>query len=514
MKLLATIANSLWVASSLPAWGRFRAALNQPGATQSIWLRGHLERNANCEFARRHKLASVCNYEDFARRVPLADYEQHEPWIDRIQRGEPRVLTSEPVTHLIPTSGSTGSRKLIPFTTGLQRDFNRAIGPWICDLAFQHPGMLGGPAYWSITPSVTKRELKTSDVPIGFEDDASYLGGARKWLVQAALAAPPELRLISDVEQFRYQTLLCLVRQRELRLISVWHPSFLALLLDALPAHWDKLLADSDNARELKHAEPRQPETIWPRLRLISCWGDAHAELALADLQRRFPRVHIQSKGLLATEAFVTIPFGGAHPVAVRSHFFEFMDERGMMRLVHELRAGETYEVVVTSSGGLWRYRLGDCVQVNGSVGKTASLRFVGRSGNVSDLCGEKLSEAFVTGMIQAIMKQVPTPLRFLMLAPEQDADGWHYTLYVEGDIDHQVIGEHLEGLLQANPHYAYCRTLGQLRAVRVFQIAGQGQETFLAVEAEGGRQLGAIKPCRLSRTTEWSRHFAGTHRH
>jgi fumarylacetoacetase len=62
-------------------------------------------------------------------------------------------------------------------------------------------------------------------------------------------------------------------------------------------------------AKELKAADPRRPEILWPVLKVISCWGDGPAELACAELQRRFPRTLVQPKGLLATEAFVTIPF-------------------------------------------------------------------------------------------------------------------------------------------------------------------------------------------------------------
>ena len=56
------------------------------------------------------------------------------------------------------------------------------------------------------------------------------------------MAVPDELRLVKDMEVFRYVTLLCLLRQRELRLISVWHPSFLTLLVDALSTNWQELL--------------------------------------------------------------------------------------------------------------------------------------------------------------------------------------------------------------------------------------------------------------------------------
>src|SRR5947207_2019874 len=97
-------------------------------------LRGYLQRNQSTAFGQEHGFGDINNYEQFARRVPLADYDSLQRWIERIVTGEPKVLCWEPVTHLIPTSGTTGGRKLIPFTAGLQREFNAAIGPWLFDL--------------------------------------------------------------------------------------------------------------------------------------------------------------------------------------------------------------------------------------------------------------------------------------------------------------------------------------------------------------------------------------------
>jgi len=473
-----------------------------------------LSRNADCAYGRAHGFASIRSYEEFARRVPLRSYDDIEPWIERIRRGEAGVLTSEPVTHLIPTSGSTGARKLIPFTAGLQREFDAAIGPWIADLGRQHPSILFGPAYWCITPVLQPMETELSAVPIGFADDASYLGGLKSRLVRAAMVAPKELGGITSMEEFRYATLLCLLRRRDLRLISVWHPSFLELLLDALPEHWEKLLTaihktKKCRARELEQANPRQPESLWPCLKVISCWGDAHAELALGDLRGRFPRTHIQPKGLLATEAFVTLPFRGGHPVAVCSHFFEFIDKAGMARLVHDLREGESYEVVVTTGGGLWRYRLGDQVQVTGFVGETPSLRFLGRNGGISDRCGEKLSERFVAQVIRDTIATFTAPPRFAMLAPDDFAGGLGYTLYLEGEC-HRGLAISLDNLLCRNLHYAWCRNLGQLEPSRVFQIERRGYETFVAYESSRGRRMGEIKPSALARDSGWSERFEG----
>src|SRR5215472_2128141 len=173
----ATIANSLWLASSLPAAARFRRSLKQPRLIQERLLMTLVAGNVGSAYGRRHEFGRIKTYKEFAENVPVVRYSDLAPWIERIQSGEQRVLTGGPVTHLVPTSGSSGARKLIPFNCGLQREFDQAVAPWIADLARQHPGVLFGPAYWSISPPPTRSEDSSSTVRIGFADDADYLGG-------------------------------------------------------------------------------------------------------------------------------------------------------------------------------------------------------------------------------------------------------------------------------------------------------------------------------------------------
>src|SRR5205085_4734172 len=117
---------------------------------------------------------------------------------------------------------------------------------------------------------------------------------------------------------------------------------------------------------------------IWPRLALISCWADAAAGQFLAELRQLFPEVEIQPKGLLATEGFVSFPLtdkpGAA--LALRCHFFEFEELGGRCRLAHELDRGGRYRVVVTTAGGLYRYQLGDEVEVVGFLHQCPLIRF------------------------------------------------------------------------------------------------------------------------------------------
>lgn len=260
-------------------------------------------------------------------------------------------------------------------------------------------------------------------------------------------------------------------------------------------------------AEQLKNADPTKPESIWPHLKIISCWGDGHAKLARDEIQRHFPSVFVQPKGLLATECAVTIPFCDSYPLAITSHFFEFADEQGQIFLAHELEKGKIYEVIVTTSGGLWRYRLQDQVEVTGFISKTPSLRFLRRTGNVSDQVGEKLSEYFVANVVQKALGE--TMVRFVLLAPDNNGLGCRYTLYVEGDVKEEV-SKRMEELLSANPHYAWCRKIDQLKPLKLFQIKANGYESFVVHQQLLGKRLGNIKPAVLSDNSGWSKVFSG----
>lgn len=508
MQLRSLLPNLAWCSASRPGHRGFVRSLRDPGRAQREILLGIVQRNADSAFGRAHGFAGIRSVRDFQQRVPLRAYEEFEPFVRRIRAGEPRVLTTEPVSRLIPSSGSTAAAKLVPHTAGLQREFNRAIGPWIVDLYRQRPSLMAGPAYWSITPAMHPPDAN-SQIPIGFEDDTNYLGGRWKRVVDATMAVPSSVSRLTDTRAFQRETLRALLRARELRLISVWHPSFLCLLLDHMESTWEELLAglgDSPRATALRHCDPRDRRAIWPRLGLISCWGDAHAAMHVPELRRRFPGVAIQPKGLLATEAFVSIPFRERMPVAIRSHFFEFLDERGSAHLAHELTEGATYSAVVTTGGGLYRYRLRDLVQVTGFVDATPSIRFLGPEDSISDLRGEKLSEGFVAQTLRDLFARCRWQPRFALLAPD---GGNAYTLFVE---DVPATGLRLDDALRQNPHYDLCRSLGQLAPARIFVVSHDAQRRYLERCQRVGQRLGNIKPRALSRLDGWADVFAGSY--
>jgi hypothetical protein len=485
------LANTLWAAVNLGAARRFTAALREPEAAQATWLRARLAKDAASVFGREHGFEGISDYAEFARRVPLRGWDEFAPWVERVRAGEVNVLGTGRVTHLAPTSGSSGARKLIPFTAGLQAGFSAAVGAWMNDLVRMRPGLLGGPSYWSVSPLAEDEDVG-GKVPVGFADDAEYLGGVQAWLVRRALAVPAELRHERNMEVFWRRTLIHLLARKDLRMISVWHPSFLELLLGAAERQWDEVCAgirDSGRVEELRRLGPKAWAQWWPVLRVISCWGDQAAEPGFLELQRKFPGVLVQAKGLLATEAVITIPWGGDYPLAVTAHFFEFIDKTGGVRRAHELELGKCYEVVVTNGGGLWRYRLGDVVECTGRMAATPTLRFLGRAGNVSDLCGEKLSEAFVGEVLRGLWSAGERPAHAVLRADEAG-----YVLEISG-VAKAGLGERIEAALSANPHYALARRLGQLACVRVV-VVGEDAARDMLLNQRG--RIGDRKPAVL----------------
>lgn len=551
MRRVSTVAaNGLWMLSTLPQSAAFHLAVRNVEQAQRQRLLEILRQSANTEFGRRYDFASIRTTAEFQARLPLLQYEDYQPWLERVGDGQPEVLTAEPVLLLEPTSGSTAATKLIPYTASLKAEFQHAIAVWIFDLFTHNPTLLGGQAYWSVSPVVRRDARTTGGIPIGFEEDGEYLSRWQHAMLNHILAVPSAVRWISEIESFRYVTLLFLLRSPSLRLISVWNPTFLSLLVARL-AEWGPQLAadiahgtlttptplaedidaqlrrqnvpDTRRARELASifqtttAPGERHARLWPRLRVISCWADAHAALYAQELARLFPQARIQGKGLLATEGFVSFPLekkNGA-ALAMRSHFYEFLPAQESdtpPKLAHELIAGNQYAVVLTTGGGLYRYQLHDQVEVTGFYGECPLLRFVGKANHIVDWFGEKLNAAHVSNIVTNVLGEL-TP-EFWLLACERTLTPPAYTLFIQASqmADGQLrqLAANIETGLQENFHYRYCRELGQLAAVRVFRIAERAQERYLAICQARGQRAGDIKPAALHQADNWAQSFCG----
>jgi len=477
---------------------QFYASINHVQESQTKKLLQIVQDNSGTDFGNRRKFAKVKSIGDLRLAIPITTYEDYEDYVAQIADGKDNVLTREKVLMLEPTSGSTSPSKFIPYTAYLKKEFQQGIFPWLYDLLTNGPGVAKGSFYWSVTPATHKQERTSGGIPIGFGDDGAYFTREQQDLISQLSAVPFDIAQIQDIGEFRRQTLAHLTANKDLAFISVWNPTFLSLLLRPV----DK------------------PAEVWPNLSLISTWADGNAAHYVRDLERLFPNVEIQPKGLIATEGFVSFPLVGCEgsALSVDSHFFEFrnLENKADVRLAHELEKGREYEVILTTSGGFYRYNLEDVVRVVGFKEECPLIRFVGRNNNVSDLFGEKLNEYHVSRSIGETLKRNSLTPSFFMIAPEKTGDVPSYVLFLEsaGQISANDVVEDLDLRLQDNYHYNYCRKLGQLERPRVFLIdrnpERNASDIYLEESQARGKKIGNVKPTVLSSQFGWSKKFRG----
>lgn len=523
--MIAAIANSAWVASCIPDFLRFRNALTRVRSVQQRVLQEIIGRNSTSEFGRAHGFCKIRSPREFQQRVPVRDYEGFRAYIDRIAAGERSVLTEEPVRLFQPTSGSAGAKKWIPHTHSLEREFQRGIRAWVADMFLHTPELIRGPAYWSVSPADDAEHVTASGIRVGFADDSEYVGGFQKRLVQSVMAVPSSVRSIRDSKEFWYATLLNLVRRRDLRFISVWNPSFLTLLMNRLAEFAEQLAKDVPSARVALSAgsASERHQRLWPRLRVISCWTDANSAGAARHLEALFPHARLQSKGLIATEGFVSLPWigtptDGASALAICSHFFEFLPVSSSgdvdfehAQLAHALDYGQLYSVVLSTGGGLYRYDLGDRIEVEGRASQCPLIRFMGRS-RISDWFGEKLHEVHVARVLESTFREFCLTPAFAMLACDAARSVPAYVLYIDAKVSEdrlRDVARSLDEKLEENFHYRYARRLGQLGPLRIF-AARSAEASYVAACTARGQLAGDVKHVALDPRGDWTSQFQG----
>ena len=484
-----------------PAARQFQAALGNPQAAQNAVKQDLCKRLVASEYGKSLGMRSLADWE----RLPIVDYADLEPWIDRQRATHSSLLTPDPIRFYEQTSGTNGPAKWIPYTQDLRRSFHQLFCIWAHDLIRHGPGLRGGQVYFCVSPQLGKTANSSSTESIGLEDDSEYLDPWLRALLRPFLVSPPGINHLQDPEQFKQTLCLALLAAERLETLSIWSPSFLTVHLDYIQTHRQQLrelLGHRISARRARLlAQPQISWTeLWPHLKLISCWDSARAADRAQELRSRFSGVLVQGKGLLATEAPMTVPLiaaGGCVPMLTEV-YFEFEDVAGTIHPLWDLDVGQVYSIVLSQKGGLYRYRIGDRVRVSHVYKQTPCLEFLGRTADTSDLVGEKLHVDFVAEVVE---KLVIEDSSFCCLAPiSQPTPGYVLLLdrlkvptALSVATESNRLANRLDEALCQSPHYRQARLLGQLEPAKV-AVSSQIPSWMIASHLNVGQRWGNVK--------------------
>jgi hypothetical protein len=515
-------------------WRPLDHAAAEPRRAQAAVLAHILAANAATTFGRAHGFAAIRTPEEYAAAVPLQQYEDLRPYVERQRTTGEAALTAEPPTLYAQTSGSTGAPKYVPITPAVlaihrteQKVFSY-LQHRACPAAFagRTLGIMGAAVEGTLDSGHTVGSV------------SGHLYRSMPRLVKARFVVPPDVSAVTDYE-LKYLLILRLALDTpDITYLGAPNPSsFLRLagLLDSHRALLTESLATGRCAREGElppiardavagrlTAQParaaaldRLPRltyaSVWPRIALVTTWTGGSCGIALGALRALLPPfTRVMELGYQATEFRGTLALtpespGGLPPL--HHTFFEFVDEHAWnagtsdVRLIDQLEPGRRYQVVVTTAGGLYRYAMNDLVEVTGRHRATPLLRFVQKGRGVTSLTGEKLYESQVIEAVQqAAAGHGLHPTFFLMVADEA---AQRYGLFVEPggltpDRRAALAADVDAGLGARNLEYQAKRDSGRLPAPTVTWLRAGASEAYKAACVRAGQREGQYKPAVL----------------
>lgn len=501
---------------------RIAAAVRNPMAVQRALLARILRQNRATAFGRQHGFSEIGDYESFARRVPVSEFEALRPFVEAQMESGNNALTTAPPVQYVRTSGTTGKAKDIPLTRphlkALRRIHQTAV-------AFQHrayPEAFAGSILAIVSPAY--EGMLPNGMPFG--SASGIVAGNTPAPLLEKFVIPPSVLAISDSRvkhllilrlalarpDITYAgtanatTLLALIelyREHESALIDdVRHGSF--FMKDRVPPQiWQAvspmLSACPERAFELDRLKSihavRRIADLWPSLRLVVTWTCASAGIAIDALRRELSScTRIHELGYISSEFRGTMTLGrraGSGLPTLDTHFFEFVEREKWDRKEPEfltldrIRKGVDYYIFVTTPSGLYRYFINDLVRVTGFLHKTPLLKFMQKGKGVTSITGEKLYEAQVLAAVRAALAEIDHAARFVMMLADEEARC--YRLYVEAGAGPKPIPEQLAQAVDAklgelNIEYAAkreSRRLGMLGAAWLKAEAGEAYKRY-----------------------------------
>jgi hypothetical protein len=528
---------SLTVRESLHE-AHFRKAAEDPEESQNRVLKRLLRGNAGTLFGREHGFSRIETPRDYARAVPIRDYEGFRPYVNRIEAGEDGILTAERPVMFNTTSGTTAEPKLIPVTTSWRAQNASLTRLWMLRAIRDHPRCFDGKVLYLASPALEGRT--PHGVPFGSMTGVVYEN--LPWIVRRQYAIPYAVTLIADSDT-RYFVIMRLALAQPISIACTPNPSSFIRLGETAATHREAtirairdgtlgievgaihahavysresavfamqagLRPDPQRARALETVVERHggfsPRHCWPELAVIGCWlGGSAGIQARRVAEHCGPEIALRDLGLAASEGRSTIPVedhSAAGVLAVHANFFEFIpeekiedDEPGAL-LAHELEDGKRYYIILSGGNGLYRYDINDIVEVRGFFGRTPKVFFVRKGRDMVSITGEKLHLNHVQAAVREAESESRLPVWQFRIIPDIEGSRYDLLLEIQGEAGSEAqqvlfLKAFDQHLATVNIEYASKRKSKRLGPPRLFVMRRGWSERLSRADFKRGKR-------------------------
>jgi hypothetical protein len=302
------------------------------------------------EYGKSRGLDKVTKYEEFKQAVPIQDYEQMRPWIDKIKEGKHNILWKGRPIYLAKTSGTTSGTKYIPITKdSIPNHINTARNALLCYMAETGNTRFadGKLIFLSGSPELER----VGDIPTG------RLSGIVNHHVPKYLRSNQmpsyETNCIEDWET-KLNKIVDETISQDMTLIS-GIPPWMQMYFDELIKRGGKKVGElfpnfSVMVQGGVNFEPYKAklfESVGRKIDCIELFPASEGFFAFQDSQN--------AEGLLLnTNSGIYFEF---IPAA------EIYNANPTRLSLRDINVGENYAMIINSNAGLWGYNLGDMVK-------------------------------------------------------------------------------------------------------------------------------------------------------
>jgi hypothetical protein len=375
-----------------------------PEKNQENLLLSLVETAKKTLFGREHDFENIKSINDFQARVPVADYEDLKPYIEKVKRGQANILWTETPEYFAKTSGTTSGSKYIPISKE--------------GMPFQIAGAQSALFHY-----------------IHKKNNADFIKGKMIFL-----QGSPELEEVFGIKTGRLSGIVAHHIPNYLQKNRL--PSWETNVIEDWETKVEKIVEETEKQdmtlisgippwlimyfERLTEKHGKKIKELFPNLQLIVTGGvnyepyrDKMEDLlgGKVDIIQTFPA----SEGFFAFQDDYLKE--GLLLLTNHGIFYEFIPleeygKPGAMRLpLRDVELNKDYALILTTNSGLWGYSIGDVVRF---IDKNPYRILVsGRTKHFTSAFGEHVIAFEVEEALKAALEKYPAQITEFHLAPE-----------------------------------------------------------------------------------------------
>ena len=352
MKLLSPTISRL---ARMRFW-RIQNWSNHPVASQREVLQELVTAAQYTEFGKKYNFSSLFNIKDFKKNIPIHEYDDMMPYIQRMMDGEENILWNTPINWFAKSSGtSSGKSKFIPISQESLTDNHFKASKDVLTTYYENfpssdlltgKGLVIGGSH-QLTQINEEAEIQCGDLSAILMQNSPFWG---QWL------RTPELSIaLLDEWENKIEKLAQITAEENVTSIA-GVPTWTLLLL--------KRILEIKGKKTIKE--------VWPNLELYINGGvsfvpyrEQFENILGGDVN--FLEIYNASEGFFAGQQ--KPDDNGMLLFTEHGIFYEFMpvEEYGKPNPqtigLNDVLLDKNYALVISTTGGLWRYLIGDTIK-------------------------------------------------------------------------------------------------------------------------------------------------------